>query len=91
MEKTAIWKAGAFRASIASSLLLHLSCSSTPKALSISPHTEDEWNALVRETIPDHQRAAKVRELGLQLVVLSDSMKAEVEQLSAKGVALNVN
>ena len=91
MKRIASWKVGAVLAFIASALLLNLSCSSTPKALSISPHTGDEWNALVRETIPDQERAAKVRDLGLQLVALSDSMKAEVDQLSAKAVALNEN
>jgi len=91
MKRIASWKVGAVLGFIVSALALNLSCSSTPKALSVSPHTGDEWNALVRETIPDQERAAKVRELGLQLVALSDSMKAGVEQLSAKGVALNEN
>jgi hypothetical protein len=89
MKRIAMCKAGAFLAFLASALLLNLSCSSTPKALSLSPHTGDKWNALVRETIPEQQRATKVRELGLQLETLSDSMKAAVEQLSAKGAALN--
>jgi hypothetical protein len=91
MKRIASWKVGAVLGFIVSALALNLSCSSTQKALSVSPHTGDEWNALVRETIPDQERAAKVRELGLQLVALSDSMKAGVEQLSAKGVALNEN
>lgn len=91
MKRKAVWKAGAFLMCIVAALLLNLSCSSSPKAFSDSPHAAEEWNALVGQTIPDQQRAAKVRELGLQLIALSDSMKTEVEQLSAKAVALNEN
>ena len=91
MKRKAVWSAAAFLAFIATALLPHLSCSSSPGAFSIAPHTADEWNALVAKTIPDQQRAAKVGELGLQLIALFDSMKAEVEQLSAQAVALNEN
>lgn len=89
MKRTTVWKASALLTCIVTALLPQLSCSSSPKALSVSPHTADEWNALVGETIPDQARAAKVREMGLQLIALSDSMKAEVEQLSVKATALN--
>ena len=91
MKRQAVWKAGAFLTCIATALLLNLSCSSSPKASSVAPHTAEEWSALVGQTIPDQQRAVKVRELGLQLIALFDSMKAEVEQLSAQAVALNEN
>lgn len=89
MERKAVWKTGAFLTVIATALLLHLSCSSSPDASSPSPHTAEEWSALVGKTIPDQQRAAKLQALGLELIALSDSIKAEVEQLSAQAVALN--
>jgi hypothetical protein len=91
MKRKAVWKVGAFPTIIATAFLLHLSCSSSQEVFSIPPHAADEWIALVGKTIPDQQRAARVGELGLQLIALSDSMKAEVQQLSAKAVALSEN
>jgi hypothetical protein len=81
---------------VATSLLLILvspwmlvSCSSTSAKLSPSQHTPDEWASVVDKTIPEQKRAAKVKQLGLQLIELADSATQHIEELSKKAAVLN--
>ena len=66
-----------------------VSCSSNSAKLSPSQHTPDEWASVVDKTIPEQKRAAKVKQLGLQLIELADSATQHIEELSAKAALLN--
>ena len=68
-----------------------LSCSSSQEKFSLSHQTTDEWNALVDKTIPEQERAAKVKNLGHQMIDLANSMTEQIEKSSEKVTILNEN
>jgi hypothetical protein len=72
-------------------LWLVVSCSSSSEQFSFSSSTVDEWNALVDKTIPEQDRAAKVKNLGKQMIDLANTMTQEYENLNASFVKLNEN
>jgi hypothetical protein len=72
-------------------LSLIVSCSSSSKEFSLSPYTVDEWVVLVDGTIKEQERAAKVKQLGFQLLELADSATGHILKLSERTVALNEN
>jgi len=76
---------------ICTSILLLVSCSSSSSKFTITQHSNEQWADLVDKTIPDQQRATKVKQLGFQLIELADSATQNIEELSAKSVALNEN
>ena len=47
---------------------LFVSCSSSPKKVELTKETSQEWNAQVEETIKDPEQAAKLKQLGQQLI-----------------------
>ena len=66
-----------------------VSCSSTPEKVEISESTVAEWNATVDKTISEPDRAARLKELGRQLIDVSESTEQDVEALSRQFMALN--
>ena len=68
-----------------------LSCSSTPEKVELSESTIAEWNATVDKTIENPQRAAKVKDLGAQLIDVSEATEQDIEDLNRKFMALNEN
>jgi len=91
MKKISAKKVTVLLLLIAPAIWLIASCSSTPEKFSLSHYTADEWTALVNKTIPEQERAAKVKQLGLQLIELANSTTQDVEELSAKATMLNEN
>jgi hypothetical protein len=68
-----------------------VSCSSTPEKVEISEATVAEWNATVDKTIQDPQRAAKLKDLGQQLIDVSEATEQDIEVLNRQFMALNEN
>ena len=68
-----------------------VSCSSAPKSVALTDETVAQWNAVVEKTIAEPQRAAKLKELGQQLIDVSKSIQQDVEALNQKGMVLNEN
>ena len=58
---------------------LVVSCSSTPEKVELSESTIAEWNATVDKTISEPDRAARLKELGRQLIDVSESTEQDVE------------
>jgi len=71
--------------------LMSVSCSSTSEQFSFSHDTVDEWNTLVDKTIPEQERALKVKKLGTKMIELANELKLEYENLDASFVKLNEN
>lgn len=91
MRKILVKKSTAVLMLIFISLWQVVSCSSTKENFSISHYTPDKWSAVVDKAIPEQQRAAKVKQLGLRLLELASSATEDILDLSAKSVALNEN
>lgn len=68
-----------------------VSCSSTPEKVEISEATVAEWNATVDKTIQDPQRAAKLKDLGQQLIDVSEATEQDIDVLNRQFMALNEN
>jgi DNA anti-recombination protein RmuC len=66
-----------------------VSCSSTPAKVELSEETVAEWNAAVDKTIQDPQRAAKLKDLGKQLIDVSEATEQDIEALNRQMMALN--
>ena len=72
-------------------LALIVSCSSTPKKNALTDETVADWNATVEKIIPEPQRAAKLKELGQQMIDVSNSIQQDVKALNQKVMLLNEN
>ena len=70
---------------------LFVSCSSSPKKVELTEETTQHWNAQVEETIKDQERAAKLKQLGQQLIDVSSSIQQDVEAFNQKAMTLNEN
>ena len=70
---------------------LFVSCSSSPKKVELTEETTQHWNAQVEETIKGQERAAKLKQLGQQLIDVSSSIQQDVEAFNQKAMALNEN
>lgn len=70
-------------------LALFVSCSSSPKKVSLTEETTQHWNATVEKTIAEPERAAKLKALGQQLIDVSNSIQQDVEAFNVKAMALN--
>ena len=70
-------------------LALFVACSSSPKKQALTDETVAQWNATVDKTIPEPQRAAKLKELGQQMIDVADSIQQDVEALNEKIMLLN--
>lgn len=91
MRKVSVLKTSGLALLIPIILSLIVTCSSTSEQFSFSSSTVDEWNALVDKTIPEQDRAAKVKNLGKQMIDLANTMTQEYENLNASFVKLNEN
>lgn len=72
-------------------LLLFVSCSSTPKQVSLNDETTEHWNAAVEKTIAEPERAAKLKQLGQRLIDVSSSIQQDIEAIDQQVMALNEN
>ena len=70
-------------------LALFVSCSSSPKKVELTDETTQEWNATVDKAIAEPERAAKLKQLGQQLIDVSRSIQQDVEAFNQKAMALN--
>ena len=70
-------------------LALFIACSSSPKKHALTDETVAQWNAAVDKTITEPQRAAKLKELGQQMIDVADSIQQDVEALNEKIMLLN--
>jgi hypothetical protein len=65
------------------------SCSSTPKKGELTDDTVAEWNATVDKIIEEPDRAARLKDLGRQLIDVSASVEKDVLALDRQLMALN--
>ncbi len=70
-------------------ILLFVSCSSAPKQILLTEETTQHWNATVEKTIAEPQRAAKLKQLGQQLIDVSSSIQQDVEAFNQQAMALH--
>ena len=70
-------------------LAAFLACSSTPKKHALTDATVAEWNTTVDKTIPEPQRAEKLKELGQQMIAVANSIQQDVEVLNQQVMRLN--
>ena len=68
-----------------------MSCASAPRMVPTIRETASQWNADVDKQIPDAQRAGRLKQLGLQLIELQDSLSSDIAVLNEQAVALNAN
>jgi outer membrane murein-binding lipoprotein Lpp len=69
--------------------LLILSCSSTQKKHELTDETVADWNATVDKAISEPQRAARLKELGQQMIDVANSIQQDVNALNQKIMLLN--
>lgn len=68
-----------------------VSCSSTPRNISMSEETTADWIAVVDKTIPEPDRAARLKELGLKLIGVANSIHQDIEAFNQDVMTLNEN
>jgi hypothetical protein len=91
MRTMTVWKLSMSVVAVGLIFLMSVSCSSTSEQFSFSHNTVDEWNTLVDKTIPEQERALKVKKLGTKMIELANEMTLEYENLDASFVKLNEN
>jgi len=67
------------------------SCSSAPKKVELTSETVAQWNAAVEKTIKEPQRSARLKDLGQQLIDVSNSIAQDIEMYNQKLMTLNEN
>lgn len=72
-------------------LWIVVACSTAAKKVELTDESVAHWNATVGKTIPEPQRAAKLKELGQQLIDVSKSIQQDVEAFNHQAMALNEN
>ena len=72
-------------------LWLAVSCSSAPDKIALTEETTEHWNATVEKNIAEPQRAAKLKQLGQQLIDVSSSIQQDVEVFNQQAMALHEN
>jgi len=68
-----------------------VSCSSAPKKVELTSETIAQWNVAVEKTIKEPQRAARLKDLGQQLIDVSNSIARDIETYNQKLMTLNEN
>jgi len=92
MKQTSYYKAAFFLlALLPLAFWIVVSCSTAPKKVELTDETVAQWNATVEKTIKEPERASKVKELGQQLIDVSNSIAQDVEAFNQKGTELNEN
>ena len=82
------YKSTIFLLLIFNALWLVVSCSSGSEKLSLATSTSEEWAALVDKTIPETERASRVKQLGFRLLELADSASIDIMNLSNDAASL---
>ena len=72
-------------------LMLFVSCSSAPQKVELTPEATQHWDTQVDEAIKDPERAAKLKQLGQQLIDVSSSIQKDIEVLNEQAMALHEN
>jgi len=71
-------------------LALFVSCSSAPTTgLFTADEAAQDWSATVEQTIAEPKRAAKLKQLGQQLIDVSSSIQQDIAAFNQKAMALN--
>jgi hypothetical protein len=91
MRTKTVWKLSMSAVAVGLIFLMSVSCSSTSEQFSFSHDTVDEWNTLVDKTIPEQERALKVKKLGTKMIELANELTLEYENLDSSFVKLNEN
>jgi len=91
MKKSSGYKAAFLWALIPLALWTVVSCSSLSKKGSLTDETVADWNATVEKTISEPERAAKIKELGQQMIDVSNSIQQDVKAFNQQTMALNEN
>ena len=91
MKKSSGYKTAFLWALIPLVLWTVVSCSSLSKKDSLTDETVADWNATVEKTISEPERAAKLKELGQQMIDVSNSIQQDVKALNQKVALLNEN
>lgn len=72
-------------------LWLLVSCSATPRQIELDSAMGDDWNASVAKTIAEPQRAARLKQLGAELLAVSNSIQQDIQTLDKNLMNLNEN
>ncbi len=71
-------------------LALFVSCSSAPTTgLFTADEAAKDWNTKVEQAITEPQRAAKLKQLGQQLIDVSGSIQQDIAAFNQNAMALN--
>ena len=89
MQKKSRYSVAILAALLPLVFMLFVSCSSSPQKVELTPETTQPWNAQVDETIKDPQRAAKLKQLGQQLIDVSTSIQQNIEVFNQRAMALH--
>ena len=81
----------AFLLALPLAFVLFVSCSSAPKQVAFTEETTEQWNATVEKTIAEPERAAKLKQLGQQLIDVSSSIQEDIQTLNQQAMALHEN
>jgi hypothetical protein len=68
-----------------------VSCAPATRMVPTISETASQWNADVDKHIPDAERAGRLKQLGLQLIELQDSLLSYIAVLNEQAVELNSN
>jgi hypothetical protein len=68
-----------------------IACAPAQRMVPTISETAFQWNADVDKHIPDAQRAGRLKQLGLQLIELQDSLLSDISVLNEQAVELNAN
>lgn len=91
MQKISKYKVAFLTALVPVVIALVVSCSSAPEKVELTHETTQHWNAMVEKTIAEPERAAKLKQLGQQLIDVSGSIQQDIETLNQQAMALHEN
>lgn len=91
MQKISKYKVAFLTALVPVVIALVVSCSSAPEKVELTHETTQHWNAMVEKTIAEPERAAKLKQLGQQLIDVSSSIQKDIETLNQQAMALHEN
>jgi len=91
MKKISKYKVAFLTALVPLVFMLFVSCSSAPKKVELTPETTQHWNVAVEKNIAEPERAAKLKQLGQQLIDVSSSIQKDIEVLNQQAIALHEN
>ena len=89
MQKNSKYNVAFLAALVPLVFMLFVSCSSAPEKIELTPETTQHWNATVEKTITEPERAAKLKQLGQQLIDVSSSIQKDIEVLNQQAMVLH--